>query len=279
LWSAIGLPIALAVGMDRFEQLLAGAHAMDEHFAGAALEQNLPVILALIGIWNRNFLQAASHAVLPYDQHLARLPAYLQQADMESNGKSVTREGEAVAYDTGPILWGEPGTNGQHAFYQLIHQGTPLIPADFLAAAESLTPLGDHHPKLLANVFAQSEALAFGKSEGEARAELEREGLTGRALEALLPHKVFRGNRPSTTILYRRLDPFTLGRLLALYEHKIFTQGIVWNINSFDQWGVELGKQLAKVILPELQGDQPVTGHDSSTTGLLHHIQTLRRRG
>jgi glucose-6-phosphate isomerase len=277
LWSAIGLPIALAIGMDRFEELLAGAHAMDQHFASAPLDRNLPVILALIGIWNRNFLRAASHAVLPYDQHLHRLPAYLQQADMESNGKSVTRDGLRVDYDTGPVLWGEPGTNGQHAFYQLIHQGTELIPADVLAAAETLTPLGDHHAKLLANVFAQTEALAFGKTAEEARTELEGDGVSGAALEALLPHKVFSGNRPSTTILYRRLDPFTLGRLLALYEHKIFTQGIVWNINSFDQWGVELGKQLAKVILPELEGEAPVTGHDGSTNGLIAHLKTLRQ--
>jgi glucose-6-phosphate isomerase len=279
LWSAIGLPIVLAVGMDRFEELLAGAHAMDEHFRTAALDQNLPVILATLGIWYRDFLGAASHAVLPYDQHLHRLPAYLQQADMESNGKSVRRDGERVDYATGPIVWGEPGTNGQHAFYQLIHQGTELIPVDFLAAAESLTPLGDHHDKLLANVFAQSEALAFGKTAEEARAELAREGLSGGALEELLPHKVFEGDRPSTTILYRRLDPATLGRLIALYEHKIFTQGVIWGINSFDQWGVELGKQLAKVILPELEGPAKVGSHDPSTNGLINHMKALRAGG
>jgi glucose-6-phosphate isomerase len=276
LWSSIGLPIALAVGFARFEELLAGAHAMDEHFRTAPLERNLPVILGLVGLWYRNFLGACSHAVLPYDQHLHRLAAYLQQGDMESNGKAVRRDGTAVDYDTGPIIWGEPGTNGQHAFYQLIHQGTTLIPADFLAAAESLTPLGDHHDKLLANFFAQPEALAFGKTAEEARAELVRAGLSGAALEALLPHKVFPGNRPSNAILYRRLDPTTLGRLIALYEHKIFTQGVLWNINSFDQWGVELGKQLAQAILPELAGAAPVASHDSSTNGLINHLKALR---
>jgi len=276
LWSAIGLAIALAVGFERFEALLAGAHAMDEHFRSAPLERNMPVILGLLGVWYRNFLGACSHAVLPYDQHLHRLPAYLQQGDMESNGKSVTRDGERVDHATGPIIWGEPGTNGQHAFYQLIHQGTELIPADFIAAAESLTPLFDHHDKLLANVFAQTEALAFGRTEGEARAELEKAGLSGEALEALLPHKIFEGNRPTNTILYRRLDPFTLGRLIALYEHKIFTQGIIWNINSFDQWGVELGKELAKVILPELADPAPVSSHDPSTNGLINHMKALR---
>jgi glucose-6-phosphate isomerase len=276
LWSAIGLSIALAVGMDRFEELLAGGHAMDEHFRSAPLERNLPVILGLIGVWYRNFLGASTHAILPYDQHLHRFPAYFQQGDMESNGKSVRRDGTRVDYATGPIIWGEPGTNGQHAFYQLIHQGTELIPADFLAAAESLTPLGDHHDKLLANFFAQTEALAFGKTAEQARAELEAEGLAGQALEALVPHKVFVGNRPTSSILYRRLDPDTLGRLIALYEHKIFTQGVLWNINSFDQWGVELGKQLAKVILPELAGPAPVTSHDVSTNGLINHLKALR---
>jgi glucose-6-phosphate isomerase len=276
LWSAIGLPITLAVGFARFEELLAGAHAIDEHFRTTPLERNLPVVLGLIGLWYRNFLGAQSYAILPYDQHLHRLPAYLQQGDMESNGKSVRRDGVAVDYDTGPIIWGEPGTNGQHAFYQLIHQGTALIPADFLAAAESLTPLGDHQDKLLANFFAQPEALAFGKTAAQARAELEREGLSGAALEALLPHKVFPGNRPSNSLLYRRLDPGTLGRLIALYEHQIFTQGVLWNINSFDQWGVELGKQLAKAILPELAGAAPVVSHDPSTNGLINHLKALR---
>jgi glucose-6-phosphate isomerase len=277
LWSAIGLPIALAVGMDRFEELLAGAHAMDEHFRTAPLERNMPALLGLIGVWYRNFLGATSHAVLPYDQHLLRLAAYLQQGDMESNGKFVRRDGQRVDYATGPIIWGEPGTNGQHAFYQLIHQGTELIPADFIAAAQSQTPLGDHHDKLLANFLAQPEALAFGKSAEEARAELERQGMSGAALEALVPHKVFEGNRPSNAILYRRLDPHTLGRLVALYEHKIFTQGIVWQINSYDQWGVELGKQLAGRILPELAGSEPVSTHDSSTNGLINRIKEWRQ--
>ncbi len=276
LWSAIGLPIVLAVGFERFEDLLAGGHAMDEHFRTAPLERNMPLILGLLGVWYRNFLGACSHAVLPYDQHLHRLPAYLQQADMESNGKSVDRDGRPVEHATGPILWGEPGTNGQHAFYQLIHQGTELIPADFLAAAESLTPVGDHHDMLLANFFAQPEALAFGKTAEVARAELERAGLKGAALEALLPHKLFPGNRPSNALLYRRLDPATLGRLIALYEHKIFTQGVLWNVNSFDQWGVELGKQLASAILPELAGPAPVAGHDASTNGLINHMKALR---
>jgi glucose-6-phosphate isomerase len=270
LWSAIGLPIAVAVGFERFEELLGGAFAMDEHFRTAPLAENIPAQLALIGIWNHNFLGAASHAVLPYDQHLHRLPAYLQQADMESNGKSIQRTGERVDYATGPIIWGEPGTNGQHAFYQLIHQGTELISCDFIAAAQSQTPLGDHHDMLLANCLAQTEALAFGKTADE----VCQEGTQG----ALVPHKVFEGNRPTTTILNDRLTPFALGRLIALYEHKIFAQGIVWNINSFDQWGVELGKQLAKAILPELSGGAEVTGHDSSTNGLINHLRASRQR-
>lgn len=277
LWSAIGLPIALHVGFERFEELLGGANAMDRHFREAPLERNLPVLLGMIGIWYDDFLGAESYAVLPYDQHLARLPAYLQQADMESNGKSVDRDGRRVDYQTGPLVWGEPGTNGQHAFYQLIHQGTKLIPCDFIAAAESQTPLGDHHDKLLANFLAQTEALAFGKTEAEARAELEKQGLKGDALERLLPHKVFEGNRPTTSILYRRLTPHRLGSLIALYEHKIFTQGVVWNVNSFDQWGVELGKQLASQILPELAKADPTTGRDGSTNGLLNHIKHLRQ--
>jgi glucose-6-phosphate isomerase len=268
MWSAIGLPIALSVGFERFEEMLDGALAMDEHFRSAPLDQNIPVLMALAGIWNHNFLGAASHAVLPYDQHLHRFPAYLQQADMESNGKSITREGERVDYATGPIIWGEPGTNGQHAFYQLIHQGTELISADFIAAAQSQTPLGDHHDMLLANCLAQTEALAFGKTADAVR----NEG----AGEALVPHKVFEGNRPTTTILHDRLTPFALGRLVALYEHKIFVQGIIWNINSFDQWGVELGKQLAKVILPELGGEGAVVSHDSSTNGLIGHLRSRR---
>ena len=236
----------------------------------------MPAHLGLIGVWYRNFLEATSHAVLPYDQHLLRLAAYLQQGDMESNGKFVRRDGQRVDYATGPIIWGEPGTNGQHAFYQLIHQGTELIPADFIAAAQSQTPLGDHHDKLLANFLAQPEALAFGKTAEEARAELVGQGMSGAALEALVPHKVFEGNRPTNAILYRRLDPHTLGRLVALYEHKIFTQGIVWQINSYDQWGVELGKQLANRILPELAGPEPVRTHDSSTNGLINRIKEWR---
>ncbi|MDH3658829.1 MAG: glucose-6-phosphate isomerase [Alphaproteobacteria bacterium] len=279
LWSAIGLPIALAIGMDRFEELLAGAHAMDEHFQTAPLEQNMPALLGLIGVWYRNFFGASSHAVLPYDQHLHRLPAYLQQGDMESNGKTIRRDGARVDHATGPIIWGEPGTNGQHAFYQLIHQGTELVPADFLAAAVSQTPLHDHHEKLLANFLAQTEALAFGKTEAEARAELQAAGLSGDALETLLPHKLFEGNKPTSALLYEKLTPHMLGRLIALYEHKIFTQGIVWGINSFDQWGVELGKQLAQAILPELKDDRMIASHDSSTNGLINRIKRLRRQG
>ena len=275
LWSAIGLPIALAIGMERFEQLLDGAHAMDTHFRSASLESNLPVILGLLGIWYINFFGAESHAILPYDQYLHRFPAYFQQGDMESNGKRVNRAGEAVDHATGPVIWGEPGTNGQHAFYQLIHQGTRLIPADFLAAAEAANPLGAHHRILLSNFFAQTEALMRGRTEAEARAELEAQGLSGEALERLLPHRVFPGNRPTNSLLYRRLDPHTLGSLIALYEHKIFVQGVIWDINSFDQWGVELGKQLAGRILPELEAGEPVTGHDSSTNGLIAHYRAL----
>jgi len=279
LWSAIGLSIVLYLGFERFAELLDGAHAMDRHFQTAPLEANLPVVLALIGIWNSNFLGAESLAVLPYDQHLARFAAYLQQGDMESNGKSTTLAGEAVDYQTGPVIWGEPGTNGQHAFYQLIHQGTRLIPCDFLAAASSLTPIGDHHDKLLANFFAQSEALAFGKTAAEVRAELEGQGLAPAEVERLLPHKVFEGNRPSTSILYNKLTPFTLGALIALYEHKIFAQGVIWDVNSFDQWGVELGKVLAGRILPELEGGGPVTSHDVSTNALINHAKALRVAG
>ncbi|MGH1477881.1 MAG: glucose-6-phosphate isomerase [Geminicoccales bacterium] len=276
LWSAIGLPIILAVGMERFLELLDGAHQMDEHFRTTPLERNMPALLALLGIWYRNALGASSHAVLPYDQHLHRLAAYLQQGDMESNGKTIQRDGKRVDYATGPIIWGEPGTNGQHAFYQLIHQGTELIPADFIAAANSQTPLGDHQDKLLANFLAQTEALAFGKTADQARAELKAQGHSGAELEALLPHKLFEGNKPTNSILYPRLTPQMLGRLIALYEHKIFSQGIIWGINSFDQWGVELGKQLANVVLPELQNDDPITTHDSSTNGLINTIKSMR---
>jgi glucose-6-phosphate isomerase len=279
LWSAIGLPIVLACGFDRFLELLEGAHTMDEHFRTTPLDRNLPVVLAVLGVWYRNFLGASTMALLPYDQHLHRFAAYFQQGDMESNGKSVRRDGFSADYETGPIIWGEPGTNGQHAFFQLLHQGTDLIPADFFAAAQSQTPLSDHHEKLLANFLAQTEALAFGKTAEAARAELERRGLSGEALEALLPHKVFEGNRPTTSILYERLTPQRLGSLIALYEHKIFVQGIIWGINSFDQWGVELGKELASRILPELEGDAPITSHDSSTNGLINHIKRLRHPG
>ncbi|MEG3638907.1 glucose-6-phosphate isomerase [Magnetococcus sp. PR-3] len=275
LWSAIGLPIALAVGFEGFMQLHEGAHAMDEHFRTAPLEQNMPVIKALVGIWNHNFLGAESFAVLPYDQYLHRLAAYLQQADMESNGKYVTRDGDRVTTKTGPVLFGEPGTNGQHSFYQLIHQSTRLVPADFLAAAESQNALGDHHPKLLSNFFAQTEALMRGKTAQEVRAELEVEGLDGEAIEALQPHKVFDGNRPTNSILVRQFDAYTLGQLIALYEHTIHVQGMVWGINPYDQWGVELGKQLAKKILPELTEEGIVQSHDGSTNGLINHYKRM----
>ena len=271
LWSAIGLSIAVAIGFDHFEALLSGAHEMDMHFRDAPLEQNIPVIMALLGIWYNNFFGAQSHAILPYDQYLHRFPAYFQQGDMESNGKYVSRDGDVVAYSTGPIIWGEPGTNGQHAFYQLIHQGTKLIPCDFLAPVETHNALGEHHRILLSNFFAQTEALMLGKTAAEARAELEAAGIGGEVLEQLLPHKVFQGNRPSNSIVFQKLTPKTLGALIAMYEHKIFVQGVIWNINSFDQWGVELGKQLAKAILPELTGDRPVTDHDSSTNGLINY--------
>ncbi|MDO9372168.1 MAG: glucose-6-phosphate isomerase [Gammaproteobacteria bacterium] len=277
LWSAIGLPIALYIGMDNFEALLAGAHEMDEHFRTASLENNMPVILALLGIWHNNFFGAQTHAIFPYDQYLCYFPAYFQQGDMESNGKGVTRDGHHVDYATGPILWGEPGTNGQHAFYQLLHQGTKLIPADFIAPMETHNPIGEHHQILLANFFAQTEALMQGKTESEARAELIKEGLKGDALESLLPHKVFPGNKPTNSILIKKITPQTLGALIALYEHKVFVQGVIWNINSFDQWGVELGKQLAQKILSELQGSGAVTSHDSSTSGLISFYKSNLR--
>ncbi len=277
LWSAIGLPIALFVGMDRFEELLAGAHAMDEHFRSAPLEQNMPVLMGMLGIWYGNFFGAASNAVLPYDQYLHRFPAYLQQLEMESNGKGVDRDGAPVDYDTGMVVWGEAGTNGQHAFYQLIHQGTRMIPADFLAPMHSQNPVGEHHAILLANCFAQTEALMIGKTIDEARDELLAQGLKGESLEALLPHKVFPGNKPTNTLLFDRLDPHTLGMLIALYEHKVFVQGIVWNINSFDQWGVELGKQLAGRILPELLDESVKSAHDQSTTSLIQYYHRQRQ--
>jgi glucose-6-phosphate isomerase len=273
LWSAIGLSIALFIGMDNFEALHDGAHAMDEHFRTAPLEANLPATLGLLGIWYNNFFGAQTQAILPYDQYLHRFPAYFQQGDMESNGKSVDRDGRRVDYQTGPIVWGEPGTNGQHAFYQLIHQGTKLVPCDFLAGIETHNPLGKHHLILLSNFFAQPEALMRGKTLDEVRAELKAEGKSGEVLERLAPHKVFEGNRPTNSILFAKLTPRTLGSLIAMYEHKIFTQGIIWRINSFDQWGVELGKQLAKAILPELEKPGTIASHDSSTNGLINYFK------
>jgi glucose-6-phosphate isomerase len=276
LTSAIGLPIACVIGFDQFRQLLEGFHVMDLHFREAPLEKNLPVLLALIGIWYNNFFGAATEAILPYDQYLHRFPAYFQQGNMESNGKYVDREGQPVDYQTGPIIWGEPGTNGQHAFYQLIHQGTKLIPCDFIAPVITHNPVGDHHPILLSNFFAQTEALMMGKSEEEVRAELEAAGKTEAEIERLLPYKVFEGNRPTNSILLKQITPRSLGSLIALYEHKIFTQGVIWNIFSFDQWGVELGKQLAKNILPELRGDDRVASHDASTNGLINAFKAMR---
>ncbi|MEP7116072.1 MAG: glucose-6-phosphate isomerase [Acidobacteriota bacterium] len=276
LWSSIGLPIALAIGYDAFAAMLSGAFEMDEHFRTAPFERNLPVLLGLLGIWNTDFLGAETHAVLPYDQYLSRLPAYLQQLDMESNGKRVCSDGTPADVPTGPIVWGEPGTNGQHAFYQLLHQGTRLVSSDFLAAAEPAHALPGHHELLLANFFAQPEALMRGKTEAEVRAELAAQGQTGDEIARLAPHKVFPGNRPTTSLLYRRLDPRTLGRLLALYEHKVFVMGAVWGINSFDQWGVELGKVLATRIRPEIDAAADVTAHDASTNGLINHSRRLR---
>jgi glucose-6-phosphate isomerase len=277
LWSSIGLSIALGIGFDNFRALLEGAHEMDEHFRTAPLDQNLPVTLALLGVWYNNFFGAETHAILPYDQYLSRFPAYFQQGDMESNGKRVTRDGKVIDYQTGPVIWGEPGTNGQHAFYQLLHQGTKLVPSDFLASVDTHNPIGEHHTLLLANFLAQTEALMTGKTEAEARAELEAAGMKGDALAALLPHKVFPGNRPTNSLLYQKLDPRTLGKLIALYEHKIFVQGIIWNVNSYDQWGVELGKKLANAILPELRASGDVSSHDASTNGLINEIKQRRR--
>jgi glucose-6-phosphate isomerase len=275
LWSAVGLSIALAVGMDHFEAMLEGGHALDEHFRSTPLEQNLPVMLGLLGVWHSHFWGAETFAVLPYDQSMHRLPAYLQQADMESNGKSVTRSGHKVDAPTGPIVWGEPGTNGQHAFYQLIHQGTRLVPCDFLAPARTHYPIGDHHTILLANVIAQSEALARGKTLDEVRAELTKSGMAPADVDALAPHKVFSGNRPSTVMLFDQVDPRTLGKIIALYEHRIFVQGVIFGINSFDQWGVELGKQLAKTVLGELRGGAS-GAHDASTTALIAEVRARR---
>ena len=275
--SAIGLPVACVLGFDRFRELLEGAHAMDEHFRTTELTENLPVILALIGIWYNNFFGAETEAILPYDQYMHRFAAYFQQGNMESNGKYVARNGEAVSWQTGPVIWGEPGTNGQHAFYQLIHQGTKLIPCDFLAPAISHNPLSDHHPKLLANFFAQTEALMGGKTEEEVVAELKKAGKSDEEIAFLTPFRVFEGNRPTNSLLFKQLTPYMLGVLIALYEHKIFAQGVIWNIFSFDQWGVELGKQLANRILPELGGDEPVTTHDASTNGLINAWKEMRK--
>jgi glucose-6-phosphate isomerase len=276
LWSAIGLSIACSIGFDNFSELLQGAFEMDEHFRTAPFEKNMPVLLALIGIWYNNFFGAQTEAILPYDQYTHRFPAYFQQGNMESNGKSVDRHGNSVSYQTGPVIWGEPGTNGQHAFYQLIHQGTKLIPADFLAPALSHNPLGEHHAILLSNFFAQTEALMKGKTKEEVIEELRQEGKSEAEIERLWPHKVFEGNRPTNSILFKQLTPRVLGSLIALYEHKIFVQGVIWNIFSFDQWGVELGKQLARNILPELKHDEPVHAHDSSTNGLINAFKGMR---
>jgi glucose-6-phosphate isomerase len=276
VWSAIGMSVACSIGFENFESFLAGAHAMDNHFREAELGKNMPVILALLGIWYNNFFEAESHAILPYDQYLYHFAFYFQQGDMESNGKYVDRGGIPVEYQTGPIIWGMPGTNGQHAFYQLIHQGTKLIPADFLAAAQSHNPIGDHLPKLLANFFAQPEALMMGKDEETVKAELIREKYDPMTAAKLLPFKIFPGNNPTNSILFKKLTPYTLGALVAMYEHKIFVQGIIWNILSFDQWGVELGKHLAKLILPELQDDSEVTSHDSSTNGLINAWKKMK---
>ncbi|MFD0997894.1 glucose-6-phosphate isomerase [Ohtaekwangia kribbensis] len=276
LWSSIGLSIACTIGFENFEKLLSGAHAVDNHFRNEPFEKNIPVVLALLGIWYNNFFGAASEAILPYDQYLHRFAAYFQQGNMESNGKSVDRNGEPVTYQTGPVIWGEPGTNGQHAFYQLIHQGTKLIPCDFIAPAISHNPLSDHHDKLLSNYFAQTEALMRGKTQEEVEAELAKAGLDKEAIKFHAPFRVFEGNRPSNSILFKKLTPETLGSLIAIYEHKIFAQGIIWNIFSFDQWGVELGKVLAKKILPELTAAEEISSHDSSTNGLINYFKRLK---
>ncbi len=276
LWSAIGLSISLTIGFKNFEQLLKGGHETDKYFRTTPFEQNIPVLMALVGLWYTNFFGTQTEAILPYDQYMHRFAAYFQQGNMESNGKSVDRNGEPVKYNTGPIIWGEPGTNGQHAFYQLIHQGTLLIPCDFIAPAQSHNPIGDHHEKLLSNFFAQTEALMNGKTEEEAEEELAKSGVTPEKIAKILPFKIFSGNRPTNSILLKKITPFSLGKLIALYEHKIFVQGVIWNIFSFDQWGVELGKQLANKILPELQSKEPVRSHDSSTNGLINAFKTMR---
>ncbi len=277
LWSAIGLSIALSIGYKNFESLLKGAHHIDKHFCENSFERNIPVLMALIGLWYSNFFGAQSETILPYDQYMHRFAAYFQQGNMESNGKSIDRNGEVVDYNTGPVIWGEPGTNGQHAFYQLIHQGTLLIPCDFIAPSQTHNPVGDHHTKLLSNFFAQTEALMNGKTEVEAEKELEKAGFSNEEIARLLPYKVFSGNKPTNSFLVKKITPFTLGELIALYEHKIFVQGVLWNIFSFDQWGVELGKQLASKILPELSNDQPVSSHDASTNGLMNAYKQMRK--
>jgi glucose-6-phosphate isomerase len=277
LWSAIGLSIVLTIGYKNFEQLLKGAHDTDNHFRNTPFEKNIPVLMALVGIWYGNLFGAQSEAILPYDQYMHRFAAYFQQGNMESNGKRIDRNGNPVTYSTGPVIWGEPGTNGQHAFYQLIHQGTPFIPCDFIAPAQTHNPIGDHHIKLLSNFFAQTEALMNGKNEQEVKAELEKQGLNTEQVAKLLPYKVFPGNRPTNSFLVKKITPFTLGQLIALYEHKIFVQGVIWDIFSFDQWGVELGKQLASQILPELADKQQVTTHDSSTNGLMNSFKKMRK--
>ncbi|EOW6291534.1 glucose-6-phosphate isomerase [Shigella flexneri] len=276
LWSAIGLSIVLSIGFDNFVELLSGAHAMDKHFSTTPAEKNLPVLLALIGIWYTNFFGAETEAILPYDQYMHRFAAYFQQGNMESNGKYVDRNGNVVDYQTGPIIWGEPGTNGQHAFYQLIHQGTKMVPCDFIAPAITHNPLSDHHQKLLSNFFAQTEALAFGKSREVVEQEYRDQGKDPATLDYVVPFKVFEGNRPTNSILLREITPFSLGALIALYEHKIFTQGVILNIFTFDQWGVELGKQLANRILPELKDDKEISSHDSSTNGLINRYKAWR---
>jgi glucose-6-phosphate isomerase len=276
LWSAIGLSIALSIGFENFADLLAGAHATDNHFKSAEFDQNIPVIMGLIGIWYNNFFEAETNVILPYDQYLHRFSAYFQQGDMESNGKHVDRNGKDVDYSTGPIIWGEPGTNGQHAFYQLIHQGTKLIPADFIAPAQSHNPLGEHHNMLLSNFFAQTEALMNGKTEEVVIEELKAAGKSDEEIAKIAPFKVFEGNRPTNSFLIKKITPYTLGALIAAYEHKIFTQGIIWNIYSFDQWGVELGKQLAGKILPELKDNAEISSHDSSTNGLINQYKAWR---
>ena len=276
LWSAIGLSIVLSIGFDNFVELLSGAHAMDKHFSTTPAEKNLPVLLALIGIWYNNFFGAETEAILPYDQYMHRFAAYFQQGNMESNGKYVDRNGNVVDYQTGPIIWGEPGTNGQHAFYQLIHQGTKMVPCDFIAPAITHNPLSDHHQKLLTNFFAQTEALAFGKSREVVEQEYRDQGKDPATLDYVVPFKVFEGNRPTNSILLREITPFSLGALIALYEHKIFTQGVILNIFTFDQWGVELGKQLANRILPELKDDKEISSHDSSTNGLINRYKAWR---